>query len=306
MSVASFIDRVMAESAYLPEPGLAAAVSELTERDRAEVLALLAERPVNTVGMAGLIRDNGVVSPHHRGTFYGCRNSEGRLEGVALIGHHTLVEARTRRALAEFALIAQACARTHMIMGEVETVDEFWKAYADEGRAVRRVCREVLFELRRPALAGLTQLMVEPGAGLRRAAAADVDLIAPVHAALAEAESGVNPLDTDPQGFVRRCLRRINQGRTWVVVEGGRLVFKADVQADTLEVVYLEGVYVHPDERGTALGRRYMNQLCRRLLARTHVLCLLANEENERAQRFYRVCGFRARAVYDTLYLRRD
>jgi hypothetical protein len=298
----------MAESAYLPEPGLEASVAELTERDRAEVLALLAERPIHTVGMAGLIRDNGVVSPHHRGTFYGCRNSEGRLEGVALVGHHTLVEARTRRALREFALVAQGCARTHMIMGEVEAVDEFWNAYADEGRTMRRVCREVLFELRRPALAGLSQLMVEPcrGEGLRPAEPADVDLIAPVHAALAEAESGVNPLDFDPQGFIRRCLRRIEQGRTWVVVEGGRLVFKADVQADTPEVVYVEGVYVHPQERGTTLGRRYMSQLCRRLLARTRVLCLLANEENERAQRFYRVCGFKARAVYDTIYLSRD
>ena len=256
MSVASFIDSVMAESARLPAPGLAAAVGELTEADRAEVLALLAERPVHTVGMAGLIRDNGLVSEHNRGTFYGCRNSEGRLEGVALVGHHTLVEARTRRALAEFALAAQACARTHVIMGEVEAVEEFWNGYADEGREMRRVCREVLFELRRPALAGLNHLMEEAGGGLRLATAEDVDLIAPVHAALAEAESGVNPLDADPAGFVGRCLRRIAQGRTWVVVSGERLVFKADVQADTPEVVYLEGVYVHPAERGTTLGRR--------------------------------------------------
>ncbi|MDQ3804829.1 MAG: GNAT family N-acetyltransferase [Acidobacteriota bacterium] len=308
MSVATFIDSVMAESAHLPAPEMAATVSELTERDRAEVLALLSERPVHTVGMVGLIRDNGIVSEHHRGTFYGCRNSGGRLEGVALVGHHTLVEARTRRALREFSLVAQACTRTHMIMGEVEAVEDFWNAYADEGRKMRRVCREVLFELRRPALSGLSQLMLETdeAGGLRLATAADVDLIAPVHAALAEAESGVNPLDTDPEGFVRRCLRRIEQGRTWVVVSDGRLVFKTEVQADTPEVVYLEGVYVHPQERGTTLGRRYMGQLCRRLLARTRVLCLLANEENERAQRFYRICGFKARAVYDTIFLRRD
>ena len=304
MSVASFIDTVMAESACLPAPGLGAEVTELTEAERAEVLALLAERPIHTIGMAGLIRDNGVVSERHRGKFYGCRNTEGRLEGVALVGHHTLVEARTRRALREFALVAQGCARTHLIMGEVEAVEEFWNAYADEGREMRRACREVLFELRRPALCGLSRLMEEPGGGLRLATADDIDLIAPVHAALAEAESGVNPLATDPAGFVRRCLRRIEQGRTWVVIEGDRLVFKADVQADTPEVVYLEGVYVHPAERGTTAGRRHLSELCRRLLGRTRVLCLLANEENERAHRFYRVCGFKARAVYDTIYLR--
>ena len=303
MSVASFIDTVMAESAYLPAPELGAEVTELTEADRAEVQALLAERPIHTVGMAGLIRDNGIVSEHHRGRFYGCRNAGGRLEGVALIGHHTLVEARTRRALAEFALVAQGCARTHMIMGEVEAVEEFWNAYADEGRALRRACREVLFELRRPALGGLSHLMAEPGGSLRQATEEDIDLIAPVHAALAEAESGVNPLAEDPAGFIRRCRRRTAQGRTWVVVEGDRLIFKADVQADTPEVIYLEGIYVHPAERGTTLGRRYMAELCRHLLARTRVLCPLANEENERAQRFYRMCGFKARAIYDTIYL---
>jgi uncharacterized protein len=306
MSVATLIDGVMAESAHLPAHGLDAEVTELAERDRAEVLALLSERPVHTVGMAGLIRDNGIVSEHHRGTFYGCRNSGGRLEGVALVGHHTLVEAHTRRALREFAAVAQGCARTHMIMGEVEAVEEFWNAYADEGREMRRACREVLFELRRPALSGLSLLMEEPACGLRPATEDDVDLVAPVHAALAEAESGINPLDTDPTGFVRRCLRRITQGRTWVVIEDGRLVFKADVQADTPEVIYLEGVYVHPAERGTTLGRRYMTQLCRRLLSRTRVLCLLANEENERAQRFYRMCGFKTRSVYDTIFLQRD
>lgn len=304
MSVATLINTVMAECAYLPAPGLAAEVTELTEADRAEVLALLAERPVHTIGMAGLIRDNGIVSERHRGRFYGCRNTEGRLEGVALIGHHTLIEARTRRALREFALVAQGCARTHMILGEVEAVEEFWDAYADEGRAMRRACREVLFELRRHALGGLSRLLGEPGGGLRRATSDDIDLVAPVHAALAEAESGVNPLAADPAGFVRRSLRRIEQGRTWVVIEGDRLIFKADVQAETPDCIYLEGVYVHPAERGTTLGRRHLTELSRLLLARTRVICLFANEENERAQRFYRMCGFKARAVYDTIYLR--
>lgn len=304
VAVASFIDFLTPESARarVPEAG----VFELSEHDRAEALALLGERPVHTVAMAGMIRDSGVVSAHHRGTFYGCRNAAGRLEGVALIGHHTLVEARTRRAVGEFARLAQGCARTHLIMGEVEAVGAFWDAYAGRGRGMRRACRGVLFELPRPALSGLGRLMVEPAGGLRPATFDDVELVVPVHASMAEAESGVNPLAGDPRGFVGRCLRRIRLGRTWVVTEGDRLLFKADVHAETPEVVYLEGVYLDPAERGTSLGRRYMNQLCRRLLARARVVCLLAGEEDERAQRFYRACGFRARSVYDSIFLRRD
>lgn len=300
MSVATMMDGVMARTQFLPEVSAEVETYALSEDEREEVLSFLAERPVHTVGMRGLIRDNGMVSPHNRGTFYGCRNSSGRLEGVALVGHATLVEARTRRAFREFALVAQCTTRTHFILGESDAIEEFWSHYADAGQPMRRACREFLFELRYPLEAGRGE------AGLRRATPEDLELIVPVHAGLAEAESGVNPLDTDPEGFRARCLRRIEQGRVWVVVREGRLLFKADVQADTPEVVYLEGIYVNPSERGTGLGRRTMTRLGSDLLLHTRRVCLLANEENERAHAFYRNCGYKLRGVYDTIFLRLD
>ena len=274
----------------------------LAEQHTAEVLAFLDARPLDTVFVSGLIRDNGLVSPHNRGAFYGCRNSEGRLEGVALVGHHTLCEARTRRARRELALAAQVSTRTHLIMGAAEEVEEFWSTYADEGQPMRRACRELLFELTRAVDCGAE---VE---GLRLAAPDDLDAVAPVHAGLCEAESGVNPLDVDPEGFRARCLRRAEQGRTYVVMsEDGRVLFKAEIQSHTPEVVYLEGVYVHPSARGTGFGRRCLTQLTRGLLLHsTRKICLLANEENPAAHSFYRMCGFRRRGTYDTIFLSID
>src|SRR5256714_14760538 len=105
----------MVPSQYLPEADVSVTTYPLTEDEREEVLAFLSERPVHTVCMAGLIRDNGVESAHNRGTFYGCRNSEGRLEGVALVGPPTLAQPPTRRALREFALAAQCSPRPHLI-----------------------------------------------------------------------------------------------------------------------------------------------------------------------------------------------
>jgi predicted GNAT family acetyltransferase len=289
---------VMEGTQFLPEAEVGVSIYALEESEREEVLAFLAERPVHTVCMAGLIRDNGIESAFNRGTFYGCRNTEGRLEGVSLIGHATLLDARTSRAYREFALAAQVSTRTNVIMGETDAIEEFWKAYADAGQQMRRACRELLFELRRPVD------VLSEVEGLRLANGEDLDLIVPVHAGLAEAESGVNPLDRDPEGFRARCLRRIEQGRVWVVVDdAGRLLFKADVQADTPEVVYLEGIYVNPAERGTGLGRASLKQLSRELLVNTRAVCLLANEENECAHAFYRTCGFRLRAIYDTIFL---
>src|SRR5688500_475042 len=77
-------------------------VHPLTDEHKAEVLDFLSARPLHTVFLAGFIRDNGLVSLLNRGTFYAARGREGRLEGVALIGHATLIEARTDAALEAF------------------------------------------------------------------------------------------------------------------------------------------------------------------------------------------------------------
>ena len=296
----SLMNTVMANTPYLPEADLTVTVFELTEEDRNEVLAFLAERSTHTVCMTGFIRDNGLVSPHNRGTFYGCRNSEDRLEGVALIGHATLIEARTSRAMREFGVIAQTHTRTHMIMGEVDAVEEFWNYYADEGQEMRRACRELLFELR--------HAMDVPGevGEMRLANLGDLDQIVPVQAAMAEFESGVNPFEVDREAFRARCARRIEMGRIWVLEEDGKLVFKADIQADTPDVIYLEGVWVAPAERGKGIGRKCMRQLCRDLLTRSKSVCLLVNQESERSHTFYRMCNFKMRGVYDSIFLRQD
>ena len=296
-SLNALMNVVMAETPYLPEADVTVDVIELMEDDRNEVLAFLAERPVHTVCLAGFIRDNGLVSPHNRGTFYGCRNSEGRLEGVALIGHATLVEARTARAMEEFGLVAQGFQRTHIILGEKDKVEQFWNYYADEGQEMRLACRELLFELR------YAMQVRDEVEGLRRATLEDLDKIAPVQASMAEEESGKNPMEIDPDGFRARCARRIEMGRVWLLEEDGRLVFKADVQADTPDVVYLEGVWVNPSERGKGIGRQCLRQLCQDLLVRTKSVCVLVNEENHRAHTFYRMCNFKMRGVYDSIFL---
>lgn len=285
---------------HLPAPDVTLTVSELTEEETNEVIAFLSERPIHTVCMIGLIRDNGLISEHNRGTFYGCRNSEGRLEGVALIGHATLIETRTRGAIREFALVAQIHNRLHMIMAEQEKVEEFWNYYADDGQSMRLACRELLFELKN---AVETRKEVK---GLRLANLDDLHLIVPVHAAMAEAESGINPLETDREGFLARCARRISKNRVWVMIEDGKLIFKADIQAETPEIIYLEGVYVNPEFRGTGLARRCFAQLCENLLTKTRSVCVLANEENEKAHAFYRMCGFKRISNYDTIFLKKE
>lgn len=272
-------------------------VAELSASDESEVLKFLAQRPIHTVGMVGFIQDNGLVSPLNRGTFYGCRDGQGQLEGVALIGHATLMETITNRALEALATVAQTCSSTHMILGEKERVGDFWNCYAEAGQEMRRACRELLLELQWPVEA------LEKISGLRLAIAADLELVMPIQARMAFDESGVNPLEQDPNGFRRRCNRRIEQGRTWVWMENDELIFKAEILSDTSSVIYLEGVWIDSVLRSQGYGLRCMSQLARSLLSHTRSLCVLVNENNKEALTFYQRAGYKLRSVYDTIFL---
>ena len=271
---------------------------ELIEENKAEVLRFLTERPLHNVVMSGFVRDNGIESWLNRGTFYGCRDDLGNLEGVALIGHAMFIDARSGEALGVFARLAQDVRSTHMIMGEQETIQRFWNYYSVGGQAPRLSCREVLFEQTSPVDTFV------PVPGLRPANLDDLSLIVPVHAAMAYQESGVNPLDADPDGFRMRYARRIRQERVWVWVEGGQLIFKADVISDTPDAIYLEGIYVNPDERGKGYGSRCMSQLVRSLLKRTKAIVLLVNEAHQAAQSFFQGIGFTQCGLYETIFLR--
>jgi GNAT superfamily N-acetyltransferase len=277
----------------------AVTVERLANTDEAEVLQFLSQRPIHTVAMMSMIRDNGIVSPLNRGTFYGCRDLNGQLEGVALVGHATLMETVSDRALAALAEVARECPNTHMIMGEKERIADFWTHYSEAGRRQRLACREWLYELTWPVEAR------NPVLGLRHATPSELDLVMPIQAQLAYAESGINPLEVDPKGFRQRCLRRIEQRRTWVVVEDGVLMFKADVISKTADVVYLEGIWLREDCRNKNVGIRLMSELMRRLLEDAKSICLLVNETNKLAQGFYRKCGFHFRATYETIFLPR-
>jgi len=273
--------------------------TRLDEPEQPEVLQFLAERPLHNVVMAGLIRDNGIESKFNRGTFYGCRDLTGRLEGVALIGHAVFIDARCDEALRQFASLTQQFPRAHMLMGERELIERFWKYYAPLGQPRHRLCREVLFELN-------SQSRADHVANLRAARISDLSRVVPVHATMAFEESGVNPLQVDPDGFRQRCRRRIEEQRTWVLVEQDQLIFKADVVSETPEVTYLEGVYVHPEHRRKGHGSKCLTQLSRLLLHRTRSISVLVNQERRQAQEFFKKLGFVSRGIYDTIFLRTE
>ena len=275
-------------------------VQALANEDQAEVLAFLSRRPIHTVCMAGYIRDHGIVSPLNRGTFYGCRTQSGLLHGVALIGHATLLETQSDEALKAFAKLKHHYATSHLIRGEHSMIERFWRHYAELGHELRLACRELLFEQKRVA-----EIEGEVP-DLRLATPSDLEQVMKINAELIQSECGIDPLKKDFPGFRKRILLRIQQGRIWTWRRDNQLIFKADVFAETPEMMYVEGVYVERLLRGKGNGLRCMAQLGRILLARSQSICLLINERNRRLKSFYTKAGYRFRGCYDTIYLHRE
>ena len=80
-------------------------------------------------------------------------------------------------------------------------------------------------------------------------------------------------------------------------------MFKADLVSDTPEVIYLEGIWVNPADRGKGYGQRCLSQLVREFLNRAPSVILLVNKDFERALNFYQKAGFKLVAYYDTVYI---
>lgn len=269
----------------------------LTEADKQEVLSFLKVRPVHTVVMTSFILDNGLESNDNRGKFYGYRNAQGTLEGVALIGHTTLVEAHSETAVAEFARVARESETPiHFMMSDGSTIENFWEYFVDDSRQPRRVCTENLFEISHSARPHQTT-------DLRIAEESELLPIAEAHAEVAFQESGVNPMERDREGFLRRTLARIEKGRTWVVFENGELLFKADIVAENSEVMYLEGIYVNPKLRGKGVAANCLSHLCSILLDKVKHICLLSNVEFKNAHRAYLKAGFTMQNTFQTIFV---
>jgi uncharacterized protein len=250
------------------------------------------------VVMSSLIRDNGIVSDLHRGAFFGYRGDEGALEGVALIGHSTLIEARSDDAIRAFAAAARSAATPiHMIMSAGTTAERFWDSFAGGVRRPRVKCIERLFEVSLPFLVTDCPYDIVP------AREEHLEQVAAAQAEIAFLECGRDPLVVDPDGFRQRVLRRIRRGRVFVAVENGEMIFKADIIAEAGGTVYLEGVYVAPRMRNGSVGAACLARLNRDLLQRAERICLLSNVEFTEAHECYLRAGFRNSDEQVTLFV---
>lgn len=300
MNISALRNDMETEAGFGPaSSGLPVAAESLSQDAREKALAFLCERPLHTFGMTGLIRDNGWVSPLNRGGFYVCHDSDGNIDGVALIGHSTLLEVRSDASIKAFARLAQSCPDIYLMLAEEAVLRKFWRYYQAFNRVEFEQKRYSLLKQSWPIEAR------EPISGLRKAVREDLDLVVGAHVQSGIEETGVNGLEQDPVGFPQRCALRIERGHTWVWINNNKLIFKVEILTDTPELIYLESMWIAPEERSKGYGLRCITQLGREFLKRSAAICLLVQEHNIAAQTIYEQAGYKNIGHYQAIFIDR-
>lgn len=215
---------------------------------------------------------------------------EARPAGLLWHGVNLSPLSATEEALVEFGRFAAPRARrASSVVGVREDIEIMWRELAPVwGRDVRE------YRWSQPLLVAGDQLPEIAPPGLRRARLGEDDLVFPAAVAMFREEVGVDPTRGDGGRSYRARVRElIRLGRTYIVVQDGAAVFKADVGARFGPVSQIHGVWVDPGQRGRGLGRSAMVELARQV-RRDHspTVSLYVNDYNEPARRAYAAAGF--------------
>ena len=244
----------------------------LIEPRREEILRFCARDPVERVFLEDVARRG-------LGRFV-ASSEEGSLRALCHVGINAVPSGEG------CGVFAEEVARSSplMVIGEERAVSDLWL----EVRGLLPRPREdrpgqPVFAISTPPSTGDT--------ALRAARPADLGLLLPACAAAHELELGIDPLRRDVDGFRWRTRAQIEEGRSWLWVEDGVILFKAEASAWTPQAVQLQQVWVDPSVRGRGYGARGLSDLCRLLLERVPTVCLFVRADNLPAIRLYEAIG---------------
>jgi hypothetical protein len=187
------------------------------------------------------------------------------------------------------------------ILGPADQVSELWRHLAPSwgpARAVRAT-QPLMSSLVRPS-----ELGVELDERVRPATLAEVDLVMPAAAQMFEGEIGYPPYTGSGAAYRNALQALIDRGHTFVVIEDGAVIFKADVGSVALGCAQLQGVWLDPRLRGQGLAVPMMAAVVEQVMAtRAKWVTLYVNDFNRSARATYRHVGFEDVGAFSTVLL---
>jgi RimJ/RimL family protein N-acetyltransferase len=245
------------------------------EPTRDQVLAYCAHDPVECVFLEDAARRG-------FGRFAAVTDAAGTVTALCHSGANLVPSGEGCEAFANLAVRSRA----RMIIGEARAVEAVWRAAEDRLPPPREDRPgQPVYAIDAPPPAGES--------GLRAAKLGDLEILVPAAAAAHELELGVDPLSRDADAFRWRTSTQIEEGRSWLWLEDGVVLFKAEASAWTPRAVQIAQVWTDPEARGHGYGSRGLADLCRLLLEWVPVVTLFVRSDNDAAIGLYEKVGMR-------------
>ena len=268
--------------------GQTSALRLLTDRDRAEALALCDRDPIANVFVKARLQASG-LDPMRLGAQVWGFHEAGQLVSFCYVGANMVPVQAGHAALAAFAERARKQGRRcSSIAGPADAVGDLWRhlePYWDRPREIRD---------RQPLMAIASEPLVDPDPDVRLVRPGEVGILLPASVAMFTEEVGVSPIGVDGGAAYRaRVTELVASGRSLAKIEAGQVVFKAEIGAVTAQACQVQGVWVPPELRGRGHASRGMAavvRFARRSLA--PVVSLYVNDFNTPARAAYRRVGF--------------
>lgn len=174
------------------------------------------------------------------------------------------------------------------IVGPEAAVDALWEGVRGAWGKPRE------YRPRQPHMEISGEPLVEPDPLVRRSEAREIDLVYPACVAMYTEEVGLSPEWGGGADLYKTRVRQlIAKGWQFSRIEGGRVVFKAEVACSSPYAAQIQGVYVVPDRRGEGLATRGMAAVAELVRAEiAPVASLYVNEHNTGARIAYEHAGF--------------
>ncbi|MGI5269819.1 GNAT family N-acetyltransferase [Nonomuraea sp. CA-218870] len=261
----------------------------LDDSDRDEVLALLDTDPVANVFVASRVRSVGLNPARLGGQMWGF-GPRGALVSLCYAGANLVPINAGPEAVHAFAERARKQGRRcSSIVGPAEAVGRLWERlepHWGRARAIRWA---------QPVMATAARPPVPADPLVRRVRPEEFETLLPACVAMFTEEVGVSPNLGDGGALYRtRVSELIRIGRSYARIEGGRVVFKAEIGAVTPQACQIQGVWVHPDLRGRGYAVSGMAAVVEAALdCFAPLVTLYVNDFNHSARAVYRRVGFR-------------
>jgi predicted GNAT family acetyltransferase len=266
----------------------------LDDRDLASVRTLLSRSLVADVCVAARVAACG-LDPWRLGAEVWGHVVDGRLAALCYSGANLWPVAAGPASARLFAERARRQGRRcSSIVGEASAVRAMWRHLEPFWGTARQIRDS------QPLLAISTPPAVRPDPAVRQVRPDELDVVLPACIAMFTEEIGISPVSSDGGALYRaRVAEFVGQRRSFARIEGGRVLFKAEIGAVAGDVCQLQGVWVDPALRGRGLGTHgtaSVVAIAQATFAST--VSLYVNEFNEAARRVYDHVGFRRAGTF--------